>query len=514
MVNQVFGQGPSYEITWHFKRTSVANRGTTPRVDNELLLVYTKTNAFVFNPISRPLSTEEATPYLMQDQRGRFRAADMTVHGIRSATQFAWRGFNPPTGRSWRFTPEKLEALFAENQIFFPATGGLPRLKQYLDAHAGIEIGVTWDDISAFIPSSLRTGRGVQRPIALMERIIHVASNEGDRVFDPFCGSGTTMVAANSLRRKWWGADSNPESRQLVTTRLAETCAVAEGTDYSVVTAAEVQGWPIVDAAYRNLVENVEEIRRLQRELSVLTDHLISLKRLMNIGENDTDRVDEAIAQMAQWISASVANESRSVGSYIGTVRSWLTNWERLDAASQSFLPQAELLYESIGRAGGQDYSPFIIQYCRALENELLTKLFAAYTRDFHKRYSGCTHEFLVKDQNDAKTGKFAKSLQKQQVAYTLGEMTFIMSLLKSGGQTLEGSPLLQDFRTFAVRYFTESIVEKTYLDQIERINRDFRCKAAHPYLLDAEVAIRCRDQVRACLNELILSYRGEAEEL
>jgi len=87
--------------------------------------------------------------------------------------------------------------------------------------------------------------------------------------------------------------------------------------------------------------------------------------------------------------------------------------------------------------------------------------------------------------------------------------MNFIMGLMKAGGHTLEGSSLLQDLRTFTIRYFGERIVEKTYLNQIDRINKDFRCKAAHPYVLDAEVAQRCRDQVRACLNELILNYRG-----
>ena len=41
----------------------------------------------------------------------------------------------------------------------------------------------------------------------------------------------------------------------------------------------------------------------------------------------------------------------------------------------------------------------------------------------------------------------------------------------------------------------------------IDRINKDFRCKAAHPYILDIEIAKRCRDQVRECINELILIH-------
>ena len=84
----------------------------------------------------------------------------------------------------------------------------------------------------------------------------------------------------------------------------------------------------------------------------------------------------------------------------------------------------------------------------------------------------------------------------------------FVGEVLNLGGL---GSPLLQDFRNFAVRYFGERIVDKQYLDQLDRINKDFRCKAAHPYVLDSEIAERCRDQVRSCLNELILNYKGTA---
>ena len=43
------------------------------------------------------------------------------------------------------------------------------------------------------------TGYPTQKPLALYERIIKAASNEGDIVLDPFCGSGTTVVAAERL---------------------------------------------------------------------------------------------------------------------------------------------------------------------------------------------------------------------------------------------------------------------------------------------------------------------------
>ncbi len=46
-------------------------------------------------------------------------------------------------------------------------------------------------------------GYPTQKPLALYERIIRAASNPGDLVLDPFCGSGTTAVAAERLGRRW-----------------------------------------------------------------------------------------------------------------------------------------------------------------------------------------------------------------------------------------------------------------------------------------------------------------------
>lgn len=507
VMNQAFGDQPKYEITWRMKRLgNFARKGL--KVDNEFILVYSKADAPIFNRVFRPLSSEEKSRYHLKDKRGPYRAAELTVPFDRPTAQFIWRGCQPPPRRSWRFPLDKLEALAQDNRIHFPSPGGSPRLKQYLDDNPGVEIGTTWEDIPSVIPSHERTGYAIQTPLVLMERIVQLASNAGDQLLDPFCGSGTTLVAAQSLGRHWWGADSSVESHQITMDRLATTYSLEARKDYVVLTEVAVMERPVVDASYRDVIASIAEIAKLQRETSALTDHLLSLKKLMNIGEDDEERVEKAIEEMEHWITTSVANQSKSVDSYIGVVCSWLTGWERLDRASQSFLPQAELLFENIARTSGQDYSPFIIQYCRALENELLTKLFSAYTGDLHGRHQDI-NGFLAKEFDCDKTRKFAKSLKKRENAYTLGDMNFIMSLMKVGGQTLSTSALLQDFRSYTVCYFGERIVDKTYLDQIDRINKDFRCKAAHPYVLDSEVAQRCRDQVRACLNELILNYKG-----
>ena len=52
-----------------------------------------------------------------------------------------------------------------------------------------------------------RTGYPTQKPIDLYTRIIKASSNKGNLVLDPFCGCGTTLMAAEKLEREWIGID-------------------------------------------------------------------------------------------------------------------------------------------------------------------------------------------------------------------------------------------------------------------------------------------------------------------
>ncbi len=65
-----------------------------------------------------------------------------------------------------------------------------------------------------------RLGYPTQKPEALLERIIKASSNEGDIVFDPFCGCGTTLSVAHKLGRQWIGIDVSPTACKLIKRRL------------------------------------------------------------------------------------------------------------------------------------------------------------------------------------------------------------------------------------------------------------------------------------------------------
>ena len=90
-----------------------------------------------------------------------------------------------------------------------------------------------WDDIRELTSGyyagdeALRDGAGArfhkqQAPIALLLRILLSSSQVGDTVFDPFAGTGTTLVAAHQLKRHSLGVDIDPDNAACIRNRLAE----------------------------------------------------------------------------------------------------------------------------------------------------------------------------------------------------------------------------------------------------------------------------------------------------
>jgi DNA modification methylase len=64
------------------------------------------------------------------------------------------------------------------------------------------------------------TGFPNQKHHKLLERIIRLGSNKGDLIADFFCGSGTTLIAAEKLERRWIGCDISEYAIHITRKRL------------------------------------------------------------------------------------------------------------------------------------------------------------------------------------------------------------------------------------------------------------------------------------------------------
>ncbi len=122
-----------------------------------------------------------------------------------------------------------------------------------------VKMDDVWDISGVFNMSNEFTDYPTQKPIALLERIITASSNPGDVVFDCFMGSGTTLVTAMRLGRKFIGADINLGAVQLTTKRLIEM----SNTQYDVEYVGRQAGFEIYNVNNYDVFRNPIQAKEL-----------------------------------------------------------------------------------------------------------------------------------------------------------------------------------------------------------------------------------------------------------
>ena len=138
--------------------------------------------------------------------------------------------WNPPYGEMSESTLKAYSSIDEDGRRYSKAHGG----RTYLDEIPGRPIPSWWDDIGhgSHMPKKERTKYPTQKPLALYERIINVATQRGDIVLDPFAGCATTCVAAERLGRQWVGIDLWDKAHEVVLSRLEkEGLASPHGKD-------------------------------------------------------------------------------------------------------------------------------------------------------------------------------------------------------------------------------------------------------------------------------------------
>jgi site-specific DNA-methyltransferase (adenine-specific) len=83
-----------------------------------------------------------------------------------------------------------------------------------------------------------------QLPESLLERIVKVSSNEGDLVFDPFAGSGTTLAVAARLKRHWLGCDVSEDYARRAGERVAHAASTGGALTTTYADKGIVRGRP------------------------------------------------------------------------------------------------------------------------------------------------------------------------------------------------------------------------------------------------------------------------------
>lgn len=136
-------------------------------------------------------------------------------------------------------TKEYLDEIFriSKNQIIFGANNfELPPYKGFIVWEKGIPFDFTMSMAEiAYISEGLGTVSKIftfriagaetrfhttQKPIELMAKIIQKYSKEGETIFDPYLGSGSTAIACKMLKRNYIGCEISPEYCKIAEDRI------------------------------------------------------------------------------------------------------------------------------------------------------------------------------------------------------------------------------------------------------------------------------------------------------
>lgn len=224
MMDEIFGMNNFRGMITRKKCKSKNYTHKTYGNISDYILFYTKSDNPTWNRPYDPWADEQILkeyPYIEEGTGRRYKKVPCHAPGTRNgATGSAWRGIMPPPGKHWQYTPEKLEEMDANGEIYWSSNGN-PRRKVYFDSSAGVPVQDIWlDYIDVNNQNTLITGYPTEKNINMLRRIIEASSNKGDIVLDCFAGSGTTLVAAEELGRQWIGVDIGDESIRTIKHRF------------------------------------------------------------------------------------------------------------------------------------------------------------------------------------------------------------------------------------------------------------------------------------------------------
>lgn len=240
-IDKAIGRGSFVAtIIWQ-QRTTRENRKAFSN-NHEYLLVYAKDGRkFLQTRNSLPLTEVVKGRYANPDNdpRGPWQSVSANVQaGHAAASQFytitAPNGVKhfPPNGRCWVYNQQRMEVEIAQGNVWFGKTGnGVPRLKKFLsESRGGLTPETLWfaeqvgttdhakKHLHTMFPGEVLFD--TPKPEALIARILHIGSNPGDLVLDPYFGSGTTGAVAMKMNRRFVGIELGEHAATIAATRL------------------------------------------------------------------------------------------------------------------------------------------------------------------------------------------------------------------------------------------------------------------------------------------------------
>ena len=212
VMDDVFGhKNFRNEILWERTQSGKSSQHDPKSFgrNSDTILFYSKTKEYKLKPYEELEDDEIARLFPRIDERGYRYAIRILFRGKtlgpRPNLCYTWKGYKNPHPSGWMLSKKRLEEEYQKGNIVVKRNGKLER-RQYFEDSKGGYLSNLWCDIPP-IPKKDRQGYPTEKPPALLERIIKASSNPGDIVLDPFCGCGTSALAAARLKRRFIGID-------------------------------------------------------------------------------------------------------------------------------------------------------------------------------------------------------------------------------------------------------------------------------------------------------------------
>jgi len=160
----------------------------------------------------------------------------------------------------------------------------------------GVPLSDIWDIPYLNPKAKERVGYPTQKPVLLLKQVLKIASDEGDVILDPFCGSGTTCVAAKSMNRDFIGIDKSLDAVALSNRRLkemiiTESALLKKGTEsyieksgFELALIKSIDAIPVqrnngIDGFLRSHFDNKPVPVKIQSKEETLEDAIEKLER-------------------------------------------------------------------------------------------------------------------------------------------------------------------------------------------------------------------------------------------
>lgn len=174
----------------------------------DMILFYSKTGQPIWNEPKVKYSDKDLEVLFPKTDKSGRRYTSVPIHApgetINGKSNLPFKGIFPPIGRHWRTDVATLEK-WDKNGIIEWSQNGNPRKIIYADESTGKRMQDIWEFKDPQYPVY-----PTEKNAEMLDLIIKTSSNPGSIVLDCFCGSGTTIKAAQVNQRKWIGIDNSP----------------------------------------------------------------------------------------------------------------------------------------------------------------------------------------------------------------------------------------------------------------------------------------------------------------